>query len=59
VLEREFTQRIVAAKTEFLANLGAVVFDRSVVNEEFLRNLFARSLTGHQAQVRLSGGVSS
>ena len=56
VLEGEFEQRVVAVEAEFLADVGAVVFDRAVVDEEFGGDLFARFVVGDQVQDAPFGG---
>jgi hypothetical protein len=40
VIEGELEQRMAAFQIEFLADIGAVVFNRPVADEEFTGNLF-------------------
>lgn len=50
VLKRELEQGVVAVKTEFLADVGPVVFNRAVMDEQFVRDRLARFAVSHQAQ---------
>jgi len=50
MLEREFEQSVGAVQAEFPADVGAVVFHRSVRKEEFGCNVLAASVIGDGAQ---------
>ncbi len=46
--ESEFYQNVTAAQVEFLADIGAVRFDRSITDEKFFGNLFAGFVFGDE-----------
>jgi hypothetical protein len=50
MLNRIFEQRVVVAQAEFLANVGAMVFDRVVMDKEFGGDLLAGFLIGDHLQ---------
>src|SRR5262245_39935775 len=57
VVEGEFDERVAAFEFELLADVGAVVLDRAVADEEFRRDLFAGLFLGDQFQdAPLCGG---
>src|SRR3974377_2425846 len=50
MLEGALEQCVVTLEPEFLADIGAVVFDRTVMDEQFLRYRFARFALCHHTQ---------
>src|SRR3974377_425168 len=50
MLEGELEQRVVTLEPEFLADIGAMIFDRTVMDEQLLRYRFARFALCHHTQ---------
>jgi hypothetical protein len=48
--ESEFYQNVTAAQIEFLADIGAVRFDRAVTDEKLFADFFARFVFGNEFQ---------
>ncbi len=46
--ESEFYQNVTAAQVEFLADVGAVRFDRAVTDEKFFGDFLARFVFGNE-----------